>query len=650
MHDRGESGRQRVLQRRAAGDAEHSPSARRARRRRRSLVTNTNDSGAGSLRDAIARPTRTPGPNIVNLVSGRDGHHSPDVGADPDFRPAARSPVRAPTSLTINGNVNSRIFSIFQTDPACPALDGPDYLVSISGLRLTNARRNVANSAGGAIFTEHSLALDSMVIDNNAALAGGGVQFVVQYPGQSLSITNSQFLGNFATELSVPRDRRTLRMAATAAPCTSSKGARTQRTRRTRAPVTVTIADSEFRGNAVAADAASMVVAARFARTSRADITITDTVIVDNHVEAPNPPVAGKNYHGGGFEGTAKSLRIERSEISENDAFDVTGADVTRSGGLHLYNNAVDRAGARRHDGGQDRQFHDLGQLRRARRPARWWRSAMSPSSSTTRRSATTSRPPTRTGGIIMSHGRHLSGLRQQYGPADAHARFVHPGQQQQQRRRRGDRSPLLVPFTINATNSLIEKICFGGPAARFPCRAPATSLGRRDPGPDPLLGPLAYNGGTTRTHALLAGSPAINAGSNPLALTTDQRGAGFPRVVGGATDMGAYESGHGGAVRQFRVPEPVRLAGRQRAVHSSGWRCDRPDQPQHRRGRRSQPSRADIQFRGCVSEPVRHASAPATGSSTSRSASRSTRPATTSWWPTAATIACRYSIPRACT
>jgi hypothetical protein len=76
-----------------------------------------------------------------------------------------------------------------------------------------------------------------------------------------------------------------------------------------------------------------------------ADIAITDTVIVDNHVNAPNPPAAGRVYRGGGIEGTAKSLRIERSEISENGANDVTGSDATRSGGLHIYNNSVDRQG-----------------------------------------------------------------------------------------------------------------------------------------------------------------------------------------------------------------------------------------------------------------------------------------------------------------
>jgi len=58
----------------------------------------------------------------------------------------------------------------------------------------------------------------------------------------------------------------------------------------------------------------------------------------------------------------------------------------------------------------------------------------------------------------------------------------------------------------------------------------------------DPKLGPLGDNGGPTRTHALLPGSPAINAGSNTNKLTTDQRGIGFVRSVGGQPDIGAFE------------------------------------------------------------------------------------------------------------
>jgi hypothetical protein len=56
----------------------------------------------------------------------------------------------------------------------------------------------------------------------------------------------------------------------------------------------------------------------------------------------------------------------------------------------------------------------------------------------------------------------------------------------------------------------------------------------------DPLLLPLADNGGPTRTHTLAADSPARNAGANPAGLITDQRG--YPRVAGVAADIGAVE------------------------------------------------------------------------------------------------------------
>ena len=66
--------------------------------------------------------------------------------------------------------------------------------------------------------------------------------------------------------------------------------------------------------------------------------------------------------------------------------------------------------------------------------------------------------------------------------------------------------------------------------------------------GQDPILGPLADNGGPTLTHAHLPGSPAIDSGDDsvlgtPLFLTTDQRGAGFPRLQGAHVDIGAFEA-----------------------------------------------------------------------------------------------------------
>jgi hypothetical protein len=60
-----------------------------------------------------------------------------------------------------------------------------------------------------------------------------------------------------------------------------------------------------------------------------------------------------------------------------------------------------------------------------------------------------------------------------------------------------------------------------------------------------PGLGPLQHNGGPTRTHALLAGSPALDSGicqdAEGRPLGVDQRG--FPRPQGPACDIGAFEN-----------------------------------------------------------------------------------------------------------
>jgi len=58
----------------------------------------------------------------------------------------------------------------------------------------------------------------------------------------------------------------------------------------------------------------------------------------------------------------------------------------------------------------------------------------------------------------------------------------------------------------------------------------------------DPKLGPLQNNGGPTPTMALLSGSPALGAGGTANAPPWDQRGPGFPRIVNGRIDIGAFE------------------------------------------------------------------------------------------------------------
>lgn len=63
----------------------------------------------------------------------------------------------------------------------------------------------------------------------------------------------------------------------------------------------------------------------------------------------------------------------------------------------------------------------------------------------------------------------------------------------------------------------------------------------------DTAIDVLDSYGGPTMTFALVADSPAINAGDNaliPTGVTTDQRGTGFPRIINTTVDIGAVEYG----------------------------------------------------------------------------------------------------------
>jgi hypothetical protein len=66
----------------------------------------------------------------------------------------------------------------------------------------------------------------------------------------------------------------------------------------------------------------------------------------------------------------------------------------------------------------------------------------------------------------------------------------------------------------------------------------------------DPLLGPLQGNGGPTKTQALLAGSPALNAGDPAQLGVADQRGV----VRAGGVNIGAYQA----SASAFVVTAPV--------------------------------------------------------------------------------------------
>ncbi len=125
-----------------------------------SVVTNTNDSGTGSLRDAIVTSTAAGGIVTFNLT----GSNTITLTSGP-ITIAKNLTITGPgaSSLTIDGNAASQVFIINngETD-------------TISGLTIQHGKTTTTN--GGGIFNFGTLTLNSVTITNNTAESGGGIE------------------------------------------------------------------------------------------------------------------------------------------------------------------------------------------------------------------------------------------------------------------------------------------------------------------------------------------------------------------------------------------------------------------------------------------------------------------------------------------
>jgi len=506
-------------------------------------VTNNNDSGPGSLRQAILDGNNETGPVVIDFAPNVTGTIQLTSGQIQITHGPLTIVGPGRDVLSIDGNANNRIFRIIDpAELACPSLTGPDdYLVTISGLTLFNASRNTDDSAG-AINSYKSLALDNVRIRDNKAKAGGGVQFLLQHPGQSLTIANSEFLDNFALPLVSPTTG------------TTSGGALriVENCAGTRTPATIGISGTRFQGNRAQPVALWGLGGAIFAFAPAGDITITDSAFVENQVAIPVPPVGGALYRGGAIHGTAKSLTLVRSEISQgtadigagislfNDADDLQAPASAMA--VKLVNSTVS-SNAAAGTGGAMFLFGNV---------------AVEIANSTI---AENSADPTRTGGIVVSTGATSP---PSAGSAAAPTLKLVSSILANNSSDGGDVATnfaLIPAYTVDATKSLVETVC---PV----CSITVTGVDNLV-GADAMLGPLSLSGGSTRTHALMPGSPAIDTGSNPLGLTTDQRYPLFARTVGAGTDMGAWEANGATA--------PVLLAAWTRHEHGAAGDFDLP-------------------------------------------------------------------------
>jgi hypothetical protein len=150
-------------------------------------VTNTNDAGAGSLRDAIARAQSG---DTIQFAAGLAGQTITLTSGQLTINPGKNLTIdgAAAAGLRITSNYQSRLFYLNSSVEATR--------LTVQNLTLANG---YSNEFGGAIKTEYRgvLVVDNVQFLGNSAHRGGGAIFG-SFEG-NVTVTNSTFDGNVAT-------------------------------------------------------------------------------------------------------------------------------------------------------------------------------------------------------------------------------------------------------------------------------------------------------------------------------------------------------------------------------------------------------------------------------------------------------------------
>jgi len=403
-------------------------------------VKNTNDSGPGSLRDALSvakdgdtiDATGLAGTILLTTGELQINHNVTLNGA-------------AAENLAVNGNATSRVFENFASN------------VTISGLTITNGLVTEANGGGG-ILNHGELALIDSIISSNVVAAinsnGGGINTA----GGTLTVTSSVISANWSQN---------------GGGVYGTDGA------------IVTVLGSTVSGNGAGCAGGGIDVDA-------GQLTVTDSTISGNGVggRCQGGPGGGIAFSGSG------TLTVTNSTISDNGAGGVPwgiGAGMFLAGG-----------------------------------------GTATVTDSTISGNSTGAGPG---GGIYNDTQNNLTIKNATLSGNSAPAIF-NAGQ------------ATIGDAVLNAGESGGTIFNDAGTVISLGYNIASDDGGGVLTGPgdqintDPMLGPLQDNGGPTFTHALLAGSPAINAGDPNFAPPPlfDQRGPGFDRVVNGRIDIGSFE------------------------------------------------------------------------------------------------------------
>jgi parallel beta-helix repeat protein len=428
-------------------------------------VTNLNDAGAGSLRQAITNANGTGEPDAIVFQPGLKGTITLSTGQLNVTRPVT---ITGPGSaaLTLSGNNASRIFLV---DNGSTAIEN----FAISGMTLTKGQATGIPVGGGIDVGSENLLLNDLFITDNTAEGGGGIHLG---PNGRLTMVNSAVDLNKAT-------------ASAGAGLLLDGNSLTF------------IRNSNIAGNTIV----GVFSGGGITLNSGGFLSVESTTISGNQA----------TVNGGGIVcGFDTTLVVRNSTISGNEAVDGAGILMLGVDSLTVENSTISSNKASRDGGGiwMDGSTHMT-----IRNSTIAFNNADSDNAGGGRGggiyvydSAVPTPDLTLQGTIVAENLRGSAGPREDIvGPVRAASRLnligVDTG---------------LAGLTNGVNGNQVGT---------------AVSI-------NPLLGPLGFNGGPMPTHALLPGSPAIDAGFDFTGQAADQRGGAFSRVVGAATDIGAFE------------------------------------------------------------------------------------------------------------
>ena len=480
-------------------------------------VTNLNDSGPGSLRKSIADAAA--GDTIDFGVTGTIILTSGELTITQDLS------IEGPGSgdLAISGNDSSSIFVIGRgtvTIADVTILDGRPGGFGVGGgisnygtLTLANSTvsGNESQLGGGIYNNEGTVTLDNSTISGNAATDGGGIF----NDNGTLALTNSTVGGNRVEG----GDGGIFNVG------------------------TLTISSSTISDNTADTQGGGIYNA-----TQGATLTLTNSTVSGN--------IARFGGEAGGIfnEGT---LTLTITTISGNEAND--GGGIFNVGTVTLTNSPVSANTATKSDG-----ILNGG--------------AMTLSSSTIRENTADSQGGgiynATQGATLTLTNSTVSGNSAAHGGGIFSEGTATLGNSTVSGNTATDGGGGISNTAFGAAISLVNTILAGNTAdSGIDCTGDLTSLGHNLVGStagcgfspatgdlvnvNPMLAPLADNGGPNFTQAVLPGGPAFDAGDDEACTDTDQRGVTRPQGV--ACDIGAYEAIVG---VELLVPEDVNRDG----------------------------------------------------------------------------------------